>query len=214
MEEFAEEFVGMKMMDYKDSAWKAAGWADLLRPREMDFGEPFGRKPCIPMFLEELRSLPDLYPSLQETGFYVGGLNWAVDWLMTPIVMIALTLWPTTPRVSRAMGKFLYWGLTTFSQPPFGTRLKVEATGLDKEGAPRTQELELSHVDGYAMTAIPVAATVLQYLSSSKEHPIRKPGLWLQGLAVDPQMLLVDMERMGIDIQPPLGQVETKGLPG
>ncbi len=31
--------------------------------REVDFGEPFGRKYCMPMFIEEFRPLPELIPN-------------------------------------------------------------------------------------------------------------------------------------------------------
>jgi saccharopine dehydrogenase (NAD+, L-lysine-forming) len=47
------------------------------------------------------------------------------------------------------------------------------------------------------ITAIPVAACLLQYLDGS----IRKPGLWFQALVVEPERFMSDMERMGVDIQ-------------
>jgi saccharopine dehydrogenase (NAD+, L-lysine-forming) len=144
MEEFAGEFIEMQMLIYKDTEWKDAGITALIHPREMDFGQPFGRAPCIPLYLEEMRSIPELYPSIRETGFYVGGLNWVVDWFITPIVIVALKLWPH--RAKRTMGRFLYWGLRTFSKPPFGTRLKVEATGLGKDGEPMESELWRFHM--------------------------------------------------------------------
>ena len=55
----------------------------------------------------------------------------------------------------------------------------------------------LYHEDGYAFTAIPAAACLLQILDQTS----RRPGLWLQALIVDPDRLMVDMERMGIQIQ-------------
>ena len=55
----------------------------------------------------------------------------------------------------------------------------------------------MSSENGYAFTAIPAAACLLQYLDGS----IRKPGLWLQGIVVEPDRLMVDMERMGIQVE-------------
>ena len=40
--------------------------------------------------------------------------------------MVSLRLRPNKTCVQRAMGRLLYWGLTKFSQPPYGTVLRVE----------------------------------------------------------------------------------------
>lgn len=58
-------------------------------------------------------------------------------------------------------------------------------------------ELMLSHEDGYMLTAIPVAATLLQYLDGS----IARPGLWTQANLVEPVRLMRDMQMMGVQIQ-------------
>ena len=66
-----------------------------------------------------------------------------------------------------------------------------------KDGRQAACDLLLYHDDGYAFTAIPVAATMLQYLDGA----IRRPGLSLQAHIVDPERLLEDMERLGIQVQ-------------
>ncbi len=55
-------------------------------------------------------------------------------------------------------------------------------------------DLILYHEDGYAFTAIPAAACLLQYHDGS----ISRPGLWLQANVVEPQRFMRDMLRMGI----------------
>jgi saccharopine dehydrogenase (NAD+, L-lysine-forming) len=90
----------------------------------------------------------------------------------------------------------MHWGLKTFSKPPYGTLLKVEATG-EKDGRPKTMQVTISHPDGYLFTAIPVAACLLQYLDGS----IDRPGLWMQALVVKPTRFMADMQRMGIMVK-------------
>lgn len=89
----------------------------------------------------------------------------------------------------------MYWGLKTFSKPPYGTLLRVEATGT-RDGETKRMAVTVSHPDGYLFTAIPVAACLLQYLDGS----IATPGLWLQALAVEPARFMRDMQRMGISV--------------
>ena len=60
----------------------------------MDFGGDFGKQYCAPMLLEEMRALPEMFPTLTETGFYVGSFNWFVDWVIMPIAMVAMKLSP------------------------------------------------------------------------------------------------------------------------
>ena len=94
------------------------------------------------------------------------------------------------------MGRWMHWGLKTFSKPPYGTLLKVEAAG-QKEGHYRKLQITISHPNGYMFTAIPVAACLLQYLDGS----IARPGLWLQAHIVEPIRFMRDMQRMGISLQ-------------
>jgi hypothetical protein len=54
----------------------------------------------------------------------------------------------------------------------------------------------LADEDGYEITAIPLVACALQLLDGS----IRRPGLHTMGSAVDPQRLLDDMRRLGLQV--------------
>ena len=190
VDEMLMEFRDFKTLTFQAGQWKSAS---MWKPMTMDFGGVFGKQPCVAMFLEEMRRLPDLLPGLQETGFYVGGFNWFVDWLVTPLAIAALRLWPRASL--RPMARLMLWGLRKFSKPPYGTLLKCEASGV-KGGKPFKEELLLSHPDGYTLTAVPVVACLLQYLDGA----IRQPGLWLQAQIIEPERMLADMQRMGIFI--------------
>ncbi len=192
MEEFVGEFIDFKPLVYRNERWQDLGAAAMLKPIWMRFPPPFGRQYGMPMFLEELRPLPALVPGLQETAFYVGGLNWFVDLFLSPVIWAGLKFWPgRLPQIARLM----HWGLVRFSRPPYGTLLKLEARGV-KDGLEKQMDLIVGHEDGYALTAIPVAACLLQMLAGQ----IQAPGLGYQALAVEPVRFLADMERMGAQV--------------
>jgi len=167
-----------------------AGMGGMLT---LDFGEPFGKQYAVPMGLDEMRDLPELIPSLQDTGFFVGGFNWFTDWFIMPIVGVGVKI---SAKWKRPLGRLLLWSLHKFSQPPYGTVLRMEARGT-KHGQPYPLDLQMIHEDGYVFTAIPAVACLLQLLDGS----IRQPGLHWQGLLVEPERFLADMARMGIDIE-------------
>jgi len=192
--EFLEEINDFESLVFKEGQWKKLSTLSLTGYISMDFGREFGKQYCVPMFLEEMRFLPEIYPSLRETGFFVGGFNWFVDYLVLPLAMILLKI--RFKGALKPMGKLMKWGLTTFSSPPYGTLLKVDAFGK-KDDKSTVTCITTYHEDGYMFTAIPVVACLLQYLDGS----IQKVGLWTQANIVEPNRLMKDIERMGVHIQ-------------
>ncbi len=192
--ELVEMMNDFEMSLYRDGKWKKASLlstADYLR---MDFGPEFGKQTCAPMMLEEMRALPELYPNLTETGFYVGSFNWFTDWVIMPVSMIAMRLAPKLALKPSA--RLMHWGLKSFSRPPYGTLLQVQAEGR-KAGLYKKVTITISHPDGYMFTAIPVVACTLQYLDGT----VNKPGLWFQAHVVEPTRFMADMQHMGIEVK-------------
>jgi saccharopine dehydrogenase (NAD+, L-lysine-forming) len=193
LEELVTEFREYKAMHFVDGRWRSMNWLEMMLPAWFRFDHGFGRRYAMPMFLEEMRPLPDLIPSLRETGFYVGGFNWFVDWVILPIGLGFL--WAAPRRSTRLVGRMMLWGLKRFGRPPYGTLLKLEAKGL-REGSEAQLTLSVFHPDGYVLTAAPMVACLRQMLDGTA----RKPGLHFQALLADPERLLADMKRMGVEV--------------
>jgi hypothetical protein len=84
------------------------------------------------MFFEELGPLPEILPSLKETGFNMRESHWMTDGVIMPLTWIWLKL---RSNALCPIGKFLWWGMGTFHKPPYRVELQVQATGF-KGGQP------------------------------------------------------------------------------
>ncbi|MBI3175890.1 MAG: saccharopine dehydrogenase NADP-binding domain-containing protein [Chloroflexi bacterium] len=189
VDELMEGFIHYEAQVFKNGAWtKPSEWSMT----QFDFGSEIGKRSCYSMFFEELRKLPEMYPTLKETGFYISGSNWIADLLITPIVMLGLKLAPK--KGLRPLGKLMWWGMQQ-SPPPYVVMIAVEAKGL-KNGMQSTVRAQVSHPDGYELTAIPVVAYLKQYLDGSA----RRVGLHLMGQLAEPERLFHDMQSMGAKV--------------
>jgi saccharopine dehydrogenase (NAD+, L-lysine-forming) len=185
--ELIESFKDYRAQIYKNGQWTKPS---SFKMRTFDLGSDIGRKLCYSMYFEELGALPLIYPTLSHVGFFISESHWITDWIIMPITWIWLKI---MPKAVGPIGRLLWWGMRTFHKPPNRVELQVQASGK-KEGKTIEIRAIVAHPDGYELTAIPVVATLLQYLDNSA----RKPGLWMMGHLCEPVRLMKDMERMGI----------------
>lgn len=190
VEELVETF-----RDYQPQIFTAKHWTKpgAFHIRKVAFGGDIGTRESYSMYFEELKHLPDLYPSLRETSFFIAGGHWFTDWIVYPSAIALLKL---LPAARRPIGRYLWWGMRRFQKAPYRTELIVQATGTHA-GQPTSFEASVAHRDAYELTAIPVVATLLQYL----EGMGRKPGLWMMGHIAEPRRLFLDMKRMGVKLK-------------
>ena len=188
--EFIDEIKNFNPLVLKNKQWVEM---DIQALSTFDFGERFGERGCLPIFLEELRSLPEMVSSLNEMGFYIAGFNWMTDYVIMPIAFAAFKVFKE--QAKQPMGHLLKWGLKNFSRPPFGAVLQLEAEGIT-DGQRRRFHMRLIHEDAYVLTAIPTVACLLQYLNDSSPHP----GVWFQANWVDPIQFFKDIERLGVHV--------------
>jgi hypothetical protein len=187
VDELVDLFQHYQGQVYTKGVWTKSG---SYSSRRFDFGEDIGKRPCYSMFLEELRALPGMLPSLKETGLYVSSTGWLVD-AVTMLLMFGL--WITPRRLRKSLGRAIWWTMTNLSPKPYGFLLQTEATGRSS-GQPASLRLRLAHEDGYEFTAIPVVALLMQY------NAIRKPGLHMMGHLCNPERLVADMGSMGVKV--------------
>ncbi len=189
VDELMEGFIDYQAQVFKNGAWTKPSLWDM---RSFNFGEDLDKRLCYSMFFEELRDLPNMMPTLKETGFYISGSNWFTDLLITPLIFVGLKIAPK--RGLRPLGKLMWWGMGK-SKPPYVVALKVEAKG-QLEGIPAHFHARVAHPDGYELTAIPVVAYLKQYLDGTA----RKSGVHMMGHVVEPARLLNDMQEMGVQV--------------
>ncbi|KOT78363.1 hypothetical protein ADK70_34445 [Streptomyces rimosus subsp. pseudoverticillatus] len=169
----------------RDGTWRKATYRDAVR---MDMGGRFGRIKLLPMPMPEIKQVQALY-GLRDTGVYISGFNWFVDYLVTPLIL--LTQRAKKGSAMRPLTRLLVWGINTFSSPYQGVALVNEATGR-KNGEKTTVRVVAEHDDAYLFTAIPVVACLKQYLEGGLPA-----GVWMMGHVVDDEWLLRDMALMG-----------------
>ncbi|GBC96702.1 Lysine 6-dehydrogenase [bacterium HR16] len=199
--EFTRELMRSRCGVYRDGQWRFFSGLGAGETRQADFGFGFGMRLCAPVMLEEMQALPEMFPALRETGFYIAGFNWFVDWVVMPLLWLSGRV---APRLwVKPMAQLLYWGTRLYANPPYGAVVKLEACGW-QDGRRQVLSLQLYHPDPYLFTAIAAVAGVLQYL---RGHG-RRAGLWLAGHLYNPQEALRDIQTMGVKMQQEISPIQ------
>lgn len=188
--EMVDEFISYKPLIFRNKQWEKTSFKDY---KKFDFDFDFKKITCVPMMLEEMKALPNKYPTLRETGFYVTGFNPFVNYFIIPVGSLAIKIIPGLAR--KPFARSFEWGLKKFSKPPYRTVLVLSAIGRQAE---LTKELriKISHADGYWLTAASVSALLFQYVRGS----FKQPGVFLQGHLANPDIFFKDLEMLGVNV--------------
>ncbi len=194
--EFVDTLSDYSAEVFRGGEWKRAGYRDV---RKVDFGPPLGMKSCYPTTLAEMRDLPERL-EIEELAAYVAGLNWFVDYVVTPLAFVL-------GKVKRGLCRnqlagLMVWGSKRFTPPGEAVAFVLEAEG-EKDGKDLLVRMTARHDDVYEFTAMPVAAFLVQYLDGS----LKKTGLWMMGHVVDPARFVDDLERMGAKVELEVNEV-------
>lgn len=182
--EFVREIAGTRYVAYEGGRWR---WPSG-RLAKLDFGAPYGMQRVTPFCLDEMLRLPERFPSLRVTGFFLAGFDPWTDWVTFPFLFAAMRL--SGGRAAAPLGRWLFRSMRRGARPPYGVVLTLRASCEGGE----TLRLRLSHADGYAMTAIPVQATLRQWRDR------RPPGLHHQAWFVEPERFLADLAGLGVEV--------------
>jgi len=186
--EFARELGTFDMAGLRKGKWQKLPISSSAR---IDFGEPFGRRLCTPMALEEIRGLIDLYPALTDAVLYMAGFNPVTDWVVMPACMAMMQV---SPRWTDRAARLLFWSLKRFGKPPYGSVAQVVAAGTGHDPV----RLSVRYDEGgYWLTAAVAAATTLQCLDGT----IAEPGVHIEGLVTDPVRLLSELQAWGAKVE-------------
>jgi saccharopine dehydrogenase (NAD+, L-lysine-forming) len=173
----------------RDGTWRKATYRDALKA---DMGGRFGTMQLFPIQMPEIVDMQRIL-DLRQTGVYVSGFNWFVDYLVFPMILIAQRI--RKGFAVRPLTRLFAWGVNTFSSPWQGVVFANIAEGV-KDGRHCRAHIVAEHDDAYLFTAIPIVACVKQYLDGRL-----RPGVWMMGHAVDADRLFEDMRSMGIAIR-------------
>ncbi|MCX6153648.1 MAG: saccharopine dehydrogenase NADP-binding domain-containing protein [Candidatus Kapabacteria bacterium] len=173
---------------YQSGSWRKATYKDMI---EVEMNQPFGKRKLFPMSMPEIKQTQEMF-NLIETGVYVSGFNWFVDYIIFPVIFL-------TQKIKKGfcigiLTKLFAFGVNTFSGKYEGVEFLIEAEGI-KEGQRLKMRVIADYNDAYMFTAIPVVACLKQYFDGQFS-----PGLSMMGHIVDEKRLMLNMEEMGINI--------------
>lgn len=187
----ADDFVG-ELRDMNPTAWVDGQWRRSWQNRRHHaFGPPANDQDCIAMHLEEMTALPALFPTLRETGFFVGGFGGIMDWVVMPACLLALKL---APGQSSRIGRVFLAAMKRWAPREQWAILDLEARG-HRHSQPTQASMRIAHRDAYELTALAVVAAIVQYAEQA-----RRPGLWTQAEFLDPAACFEFLKAHGVEV--------------
>jgi saccharopine dehydrogenase-like protein len=194
--EVVDEIPHLEPLLWRDGSWRRRRAAGAGDARSFDLGPQWGRRRCSLLFSEELRDVPQLFPSLREAGGFAS-MNRFVDLVAFPAAFLAIKLAPRKGR--RPASWLLGWGMRRFARPPFGVILVVEATG-ELDATPSQVRVSISHTNEYEATGLVVATYISQWADPAFPSA-RTPGLNPMGLIVEPEPFLLGLASRGFRVE-------------
>jgi hypothetical protein len=189
--EMLDEFASFDLTAWIDGRHRRVRYSECP---QFDFGPPIGRKWCVPMPLEEMESLPVLYPSLKRCGFYIAGFSPFMDYAVLPVLMTMAKI----PALRSWGARATRWSLARLASPPPPHKLVIH---LDAEGQhggePATATMTVRGEDPYFLTAAPAVACIRRMRDGSARHP----GLWHQAHLVAPDVYFADLRDLGLEVE-------------
>lgn len=177
---------------YRQRQWQdAQAWRGDYP--KVKFAEQSRRVACVPQVLPELQIITEHFDfhHLHDLDANINRFNPFINWLVLPFISKA------EADITDKLLKRLRWGLETFNQAPSHTQLQAvfhgKAAQKNSGNYKKTLTVHLTHNNAYELAGMAVAACVKQYFDGD----LRQPGLWLQGLSVNPAQLLDDMQTFG-----------------
>ncbi|MFH1964208.1 MAG: saccharopine dehydrogenase NADP-binding domain-containing protein [Acidobacteriota bacterium] len=186
--EFLVSLCEMNISAFVQGEWKKSIW----NLRKFDFGPQQGQAYCFPMYMEELRNLPEKFPALRDTGFYIAGFHPVFDYLVMPACMAAVKIFPGK---ADSISNFFIYSLKKMSKKEEWGILLLEAEEMNNGGR-NTLQMRLEAPDPYDLTAIPVISCLSQFFQG-----LRTSGIHTQAEFVDPLPFFQEMEKMGVELQ-------------
>lgn len=181
VEDFLAEIEAMDASFLRDGRWIHG----YRHARKFDVDGSGDLDTCVPMCLEEIRELGNA-GILPSVGFFIAGFGPVVDYGVLPLAA-------GLAKIRRRWAAGLLWrGLRRFGSSAPAAVLMLEAQRT--AGAVPIQ-IRVSHSDPYFLTAGPVVVTAQQMLAKPR------PGVWSQGMFVDPAGLPEKLQRMGLAVQ-------------
>ena len=173
---------------FKAGSWRIATYKDAIN---VEMGNQFGNMKLVPIQMEEIKLTQEMF-NLKETGVYISGFNWFVDYLVFPMIIL-------TQKIKKGLAvglllKLFIWGVNTFSSSYQGVVFLNEAKGI-KNRKKTSVRIVAEHDDAYLFTAISIVACLKQYLNNALP-----PGLWMMGHVVNEKQFMGDLKKMGVKV--------------